>query len=96
MSCIGWPREEDPELHDMYSHKLLVPGWAGQVSEAEAKYISEQLTKRPELRRQWEVAKLTRQRKKITPSIAKRLCYWWNRKALQAIELENSESIGKE
>ena len=40
MSCIGWPREADPTLHDLRAKRLLIPGWAGEVTDDEAAYIA--------------------------------------------------------
>ena len=78
MTCIGWDRKLDPVLHDFYAECLLEPGWtAGELTEGEAAYIARELTRRPALRRLWEVRKFTRQRKTITPAIAERLCQWW-------------------
>lgn len=28
--CTDWPTEDSPGLHDLYTRKLLVPGWAGE------------------------------------------------------------------
>jgi len=61
----------------LYARKLLIPGWVGEVSDAEGVYIARELILRPDLRRLWQVAKLTRRRKAITPAMAKRLARWW-------------------
>ena len=53
MSCIGWDREFDPELHDFYARKLLEPGWAGELDRAELAYIKSQLRRSPRLRGRW-------------------------------------------
>ena len=53
MSCIGWDRELDPELHDFYARNLLEPGWAGELDRAELAYIKSQLRQSPSLRRRW-------------------------------------------
>lgn len=74
---IGWAWELDHQLHDFYSRKLLEPGWAGDVSDTEAAYIARELTRRPRLRRLWQVARFTRRRKAITPAMAKKLARWW-------------------
>jgi hypothetical protein len=78
MSCIGFPREADPELHDHYARKLLEPGWPGEVSEAEAKYIAEQLTNSVKLRQAWGVRQFFGKRwKRVSHNMAKRLCAAW-------------------
>jgi kynurenine formamidase len=60
------------------SPKLLIPGWAGEVTDAEAKYIAEQLTRSTKLRQNWGVRQyFGRRRKKISPNMAKRLCQAW-------------------
>jgi len=77
MSCIGFPRKADPELHDYYAKKLLIPGWAGQLTDAEASYIAEKLRDSVTLRRAWAVRNFTRYRKHITPAIVKRMAAAW-------------------
>jgi hypothetical protein len=78
MSCVGFPREADRELHDMYSRKLLIPGWAGEVTDAEAEFIAEKLTADRKLRIAWGVRQFFGKRwKHISPSMAKRLCAAW-------------------
>ena len=86
-------QQDDPELHDLYAKKLLVSGWAGEVDDAEAAYIARELTRRPELRALWRVARFTRQRKKITPAIAKRLCRWWAEMPLSEDEGQSSDTV---
>ena len=41
--CIGWPREQDPELHNHYAKKLLEPGWGGDIEDRELSYIKNAL-----------------------------------------------------
>ena len=77
MSCIGWPRERDPQLHDTAARKLLIPGWAGRVTDADAAYLARELSRRPELRRLWQVRRFTRYRKRITPAVVKRMAAVW-------------------
>lgn len=55
MSCIGWDRGLDPELHDHYSERLLEPGWAGVLTLEEAEYIREKLEANPKLRKKWKI-----------------------------------------
>lgn len=43
----------DPQLLDFYKQKLLEPGWAGELSPDEFKYVKSQLRQSPSLRRQW-------------------------------------------
>jgi len=86
MSCIGRDRELDPELHDLYAKNLLEPGWAGEVDDDEAACIARKLTASPALRRVWRVSEFTRQRKSITPNIAKRLAQWWAEMPLEGAE----------
>jgi len=75
---IGFSKADDPELHDMYSRKLLIPGWAGEVTDAEAQYIGEQLSKSAKLRQAWGVRRFFGKRwKRISPDMAKRLCQAW-------------------
>jgi len=78
VSCIGWPRDADPGLHDFYAKKLLIPGWAGEVSESEAEYIAEELSKSSKLRLAWGVRQFFGKRwKHISPDMSKRLCAAW-------------------
>jgi len=53
MSCIGWKRELDPELHDLYARDLLEPGWAGVLDRGEFAYIRSKLKQSRSLRRKW-------------------------------------------
>jgi len=95
MSGIGFPREADAELYDLYSRKLLIPGWSGEVSEAEAAYIAEKLTKSPKLRRSWGVRQyFGKRRRKISPDMAKRLCAAWCRNPALGVK-EPSTASGK-
>jgi len=41
---MGWPGQNDPELHDLCARKLLIPGRAGEVTDGEAAYIARELT----------------------------------------------------
>jgi hypothetical protein len=93
MSCIGRDIELDPELHDLYAKNLLEPGWAGEVDDDEAAYIARKLTASPALRRVWRVAEFTRQRKLITPSIAKRLARWRAEMPLEGAEGAFSNTV---
>jgi hypothetical protein len=93
VSCIGWPREADPDLHDLYAKHLLEPGWAGEVDDAEAAYIARELTKRPALRRVWQVAKFTRRRRSITPAMAKKMAHWWAGIATEAAQAQLSGTV---
>ena len=75
---IGFSKADDMELHDMYSRKLLIPGWGGEVTDAEAQYIGEQLSKSAKLRQAWGVRQFFGKRwKRISPDMAKRLCQAW-------------------
>lgn len=94
MSCIGWPREADRELHDLYARKLLEPGWAGEVDSAEAAYIARELSKRPALRRVWHVAEFTRYRRRITPAIVRRLARVWTEMPTMEIEAQVTDMVG--
>lgn len=93
MSCIGWDRSLDPELHDLYAEKLLEPGWAGEVDDAEAAYIARKLTDSPALRRRWRVSEFTRRRKAITPAMVKRLARWWAEMPLKETEAAFSNTV---
>jgi hypothetical protein len=75
----------DPQLLDFYKKKLLIPGWAYMIDDVEANYIAQELSKRPKLRILWQVAKFARYRKKITPTIAKRLAQVWAENPPEAI-----------
>lgn len=87
MSCIGWPRDADPELHDLCCKKLLEPGWAGDISDTEAEYIAEQLTKSAKLRQAWGVRQFFGRRwKHISPDMAKRLCAAWAQSATSGVK----------
>ena len=51
--CTRWHRGDDPELHDLYTQKLLQPGWAGKLDRYEIAYIKSQLKMFPSLRQRW-------------------------------------------
>ena len=51
--CTDWPREKDPELHDLYARQLLEPGWGGDLIAIEYRHIRCHLEKRTRLRSQW-------------------------------------------
>lgn len=53
MTCIGWNRNLDPELHDCYSRSLLEPGWAGELNRIEFAYVKAKLRELPSLKRRW-------------------------------------------
>ena len=55
-----WPRENDPELWDLYAEGLLEPGWAGVLTLAQAEYIAAELAKSASLRRAWRFRKRKR------------------------------------
>lgn len=93
MCCIGWDRTLDPELHDHYASMLLEPGWAGEINDAEAAYISRKLTDSPVLRRLWRVSEFTRRRKSITPAIAKGLARWWAEMPLEDTGVAFSNTV---
>ena len=93
--CTDWPTERDPVLHDHLTRKLLIPGWAGQVTDTEAAYIARELTRSPMLRRTWRVAEFTRQRRAITPPIAKRLARWWANDCNGGVEASSSDTDEK-
>jgi hypothetical protein len=44
---------KDPELLAFYQKKLLIPGWAGELSPDEFAYIKSQLRQSPSLKRGW-------------------------------------------
>ena len=93
--CTDWPTAKDPELHDYYARKLLVPGWAGEPTETEAAYIARELTRSPRLRQTWCVAEFTRRRRAVTPAIAKRLCRWWAERLSGATETAFSDTVAE-
>ena len=93
MSCIGWDRDLDPDLHDLYAKKLLEPGWAGEVDDAEAAYIAKKLTDSPALRRLWRVSEFTRRRKAITQAMARSLARWWAEMSLNEDEAAFSDTV---
>jgi len=43
----------NPQLLAFYEKKLLVPGWAGELSPDEFAYIKSQLRQSPSLKRRW-------------------------------------------
>jgi len=43
----------DPNLLSFYKRKLLIPGWAGELSPDEFAYIKSQLRQSPSLKRRW-------------------------------------------
>ena len=45
--------ENDPGLLKFYKKKLLIPGWAGELSPDEFAYIKSQLKASPSLKRRW-------------------------------------------
>ncbi len=48
--------KNDQPLLAWYKIKLLDPGWAGELTDAEAEYISIELSKNPTLRGTWRRA----------------------------------------
>ena len=58
--------ENDPALNKLYAKKLLIPGWAGEVSDVEAAYIAERLSADSKLRTRWRACFKKRFRK-ISP-----------------------------
>ena len=48
-------READTELHGLYAKKLLIPGWGGLLSLAEAEHIRGCLEDSVGLRRRWRI-----------------------------------------
>ena len=44
---------KDPKLLAFYEKKLLIPGWAGDLSPDEFAYIKSQLKQSPSLKRRW-------------------------------------------
>ena len=55
VEIIGWDRELDPEVHDMYARKLLERGWAGLLDLEEAKYIQCKFREDARLRKRWGI-----------------------------------------
>jgi hypothetical protein len=97
MSGIGFPREADPELHDHYAKKLLIPGWSGEVSDAEAQYIAGELSKSARLRQAWGVCHFFGRRwKQISPVMAKRLCAAWAQNPTLGVKGLSIASGGKD
>jgi len=47
----------DPEFLEWYKRKLLEPGWAGSLDEAEYRYIRKCLETDGALRRKWGISK---------------------------------------
>lgn len=97
MSCIGFKREEDPELHDLVSRKILIPGWAGELSDEEAVYLANKLTGSSKLRQKWGVRLVFGKRwKRISPEMAKRLCAAWASNEFSAVKRTSTASGKKE
>jgi hypothetical protein len=48
--------DSDSDLAKLYKVKLLIPGWAGQVNDAEAKYIAIAIVSDRKLRSKWRRA----------------------------------------
>lgn len=82
-------------MHAHYVKRLLVPNWAGEVNDAEARYIAQELATRPELRRLWQVRNFTRYRKRITPAIVKRIVAAWAEMSTTAIEERATATVGQ-
>lgn len=62
--------KDDPVLLNFYQKRLLIPLWVGEVTDAEAEYIAEELTRNPELRRRWQKAYGVKRRyRKVTPAM---------------------------
>ncbi|MBI4339025.1 MAG: hypothetical protein HY680_03635 [Chloroflexi bacterium] len=53
LSPVPWPRERDPQLYDHYARRLLVPGWAGELSPEEYGYLHASLLRFNRLRTAW-------------------------------------------
>lgn len=76
---------DDPELLRFYKKKLLIPGWAGQVTDAEARYIAAQLKNSPILRAKWNTRAVTKRFRTIEVPTVKRLVRYWNKIAPDAL-----------
>ena len=85
--------QHDLQLLGFYKKRLLVPGWAGEINDAEAGYIAGELTRRPGLRRVWQVARFARYRKKVTPAVAKRLAMIWSQMPATAIGTAATDTV---
>lgn len=51
--CTRWDRQDDPQLYDLYTEKLLEPGWDGELNPKELAYVKLQLQQSASLRRRW-------------------------------------------
>lgn len=47
---------EDKELLDFYKNNLIIPGWAGEVNDDEAEYISKMFIADRSIKRSWRKA----------------------------------------
>jgi hypothetical protein len=56
MSRLERDYANDSRLLNLYKVKLLIPGWAGQVDDAEAEYIVEKLKSDRKLYLKWRKA----------------------------------------
>jgi len=83
----------DSRLDSFYARKLLIPGWAGEVNDAEAAYIARELIGRPVLRRLWRLATFTRRRKSVTPAMVKKLARRLAEKPVPGIETRFSDTV---
>jgi len=70
MQTLDEKYRTDPSLLSFLKVKLLEPGWAGQLDDAEAAYVADQLTKNKALRTLWHCRAVTH-RRKISPEMAK-------------------------
>ena len=82
-AAIGFTRKDDPQLYSLYQRKLLIPGWAGELTAEEAAYIASELTKSVTLRRQWQTKRFSYYFRKITPAIVLRMAAWWSERPVQ-------------
>ena len=56
MIALEKDHSRDPGLLAFYKDKLLIPGWSGILTDAEAEYIGQELAKSPNLRGVWRRA----------------------------------------
>jgi len=83
---LGWRQQDHPGLYAHYARKLLQPGWAGELTDAEAAYIAREISARPELQRLWQTRRFTRYRRRITPTVVHRMAATWAQNPPAAIE----------
>lgn len=66
------------EADEYLSNKLLIPGWAGQLTDNEAAFIAAKLCSSQNLRTIWRTRRIIRRKRNITAHGVKLLNDYWS------------------